>query len=80
MDVLKSVKFVSAKISEDKEKNDESLDEKKRKELAPKIPKGNEKTNAFAGKGKAVTKSLPKKQRGPQTSHLCHHCGARDHT
>ena len=62
MDGLKSVKFVSAKISEDKEKNDESLDEKKRKELAPKIPKGNEKTSAFAGKGKAVTKSLPKKQ------------------
>lgn len=27
-----------------------------------------------------MTKSLPKKQRGPQTPYLFHHCSTRDHT
>ena len=76
---LKSVKFVSAKTSEEKEKSNDSQDEKRRKELAPKTPKGKETTSTSTGKGKAVTKSLPKKQSGLQTSYLCHHCGARGH-
>lgn len=79
-DGFKSVKFVSNKISEDKEKNDDSLDEKKRKELSLKTLKGKEIASTFIGKGKAVTKSLPKKLRDPQTPYLCHHYGARGHT
>lgn len=77
---LKSVKFISAKTREEKEKSDDSLNEKKRKELAPKTPKVKETTSTSTRKGKAMTKSHPKKQRGPQTPHLCHHCGARGHT
>ena len=65
-DGFKSIKFVSAKISEDKEKNDDSLDEKKRKELALKTPKVKEIASTLIRKGKAVTKSLPKKLRDPQ--------------
>ena len=79
-DGFKSIKFVSAKISEDKEKNDDSLDEKKRKELALKTPKVKEIASTLIGKGKAMTKSLPKKLRDPQNPYLCHHYGARGHT
>ena len=31
-------------------------------------------------KPKSSGKSLPKRQRGPQTQHYCHHCGSLGHT
>ena len=34
----------------------------------------------IVSKPKAIGKSLPKRQRGPETQHYCHHCGIQGHT
>ena len=36
--------------------------------------------NPIVAKPKARGKSLPKRQRGPQTEHYCHHCGILGYT
>lgn len=53
---MKSVKFVSTKNIEGKEKDDEPQDKKKKKEYAPKTPKSKD-----PRKGKTTNKSFPKK-------------------
>ncbi|XP_050280796.1 uncharacterized protein LOC126721782 [Quercus robur] len=64
----KEVKFVSAK-------NEEKLKEVKLEIETLVVVK-----RTIGAKPKEKGKSLPKNQRGPRVKHLCHHCGAQEHT